>query len=85
MYFYLDLSHPRPRTVWTLFGPEQRGKMTTEKVWERGVFGSAGGVCSVNPEACVPLLREMPTLLGPETVVTGRSGAQPGRSGQTTR
>ena len=36
------------------------------------------------PQACV-LLREMPTLLGLETVVTGHHGAQPGRSGETTR
>lgn len=66
---------------------QQKGKKAREKVIVK--CGSEciwqGSACLLSkPQPCV-LLREMPTLLGLETVVTGHHGAQPGRSGETTR
>lgn len=54
-------------------------------MWEQEVFGSPHLVCSVNHQGLCFWVREMPMLLGLETVVTGQPGAQAAGLRQTTR
>lgn len=69
--------------------PVQKGKNVNTKsdceMWERGVFGSPHHVCSVNRQGLCFWVREMPILLGLETVVTGQPRDQAARLRQTTR
>lgn len=82
----------RPAAIWKPVGApwkgqRKKGKMLIQKVivkmWERGVFGSPQHVCSVNHQGLCFWTREMPILLGLETVVTGQPRDRAARLRQT--
>lgn len=68
------LSHTRPRTVWKLLrapwtDKSKEGKMVDRKsdceMWERGVFGRAHLVCSVNPRGLCFFAEGNARIVGP--------------------